>query len=155
MAAVCFEPLSIVAFLVTIGLLGLYLCTSPIKGQCIGTIPSPMATAIPDLTLKDIERLPYPPDVLPGGRDVQTPYGSIRVYEWGPETGERVLLVHGVSLPCISLGDLARELVRRDYRVMLFGTLRESDILMSLKPKTSMPPLPVSYSLHQPANQPC
>ncbi|KAL5333834.1 Alpha/Beta hydrolase protein [Aspergillus crustosus] len=63
---------------------------------------------------------PLPLDVLPGARDVQTPYGSIRVYEWGPETGPKVLLVHGITTPCISLGGLAHALVDRGCRVMLF-----------------------------------
>ncbi|KAL4815876.1 Alpha/Beta hydrolase protein [Aspergillus spinulosporus] len=63
---------------------------------------------------------PLPMDVLPGARDVQTPYGSIRVYEWGPEHGPKVLLVHGITTPCISLGGLAHGLVDRGCRVMLF-----------------------------------
>ncbi|KAI1173625.1 alpha/beta-hydrolase [Nemania sp. FL0916] len=67
-----------------------------------------------------IRGLPYPPDALPGSRDVDTPYGSIRVYEWGPADGERVLFVHGISTPCIALGDLGHELVGRGYRVILF-----------------------------------
>lgn len=64
---------------------------------------------------------PYPPDLFPGGKDVDTVYGAVRVFEWGPEQGEKVLLVHGVGTPCIALGDMAWELVRRGYRVMLFG----------------------------------
>ncbi|RDW69082.1 alpha/beta hydrolase [Aspergillus mulundensis] len=63
---------------------------------------------------------PLPTDVLPGARDVQTPYGSIRVYEWGPENGPKVLLVHGITNPCIALGGLAHGLVDRGCRVMLF-----------------------------------
>ncbi|KAI2615773.1 alpha/beta-hydrolase [Hypomontagnella submonticulosa] len=70
-------------------------------------------------TLTDVD-LPYPLDALPGGRDVATPYGSIRVYEWGPEDGEKVLLVHGISTPAVALGDLGHELVGRGCRVMLF-----------------------------------
>ncbi|KAI1151685.1 alpha/beta-hydrolase [Nemania diffusa] len=66
------------------------------------------------------EDLPYPPDALPGARDVETPYGSIRVYEWGPASGERVLFVHGISTPVVALGDLGHEMVARGYRVMLF-----------------------------------
>ncbi|KAI1274357.1 alpha/beta-hydrolase [Xylaria sp. FL0933] len=68
----------------------------------------------------DIEDLPYPPDTLPGARDVETPYGSIRVYEWGPQDGERVLFVHGISTPVVALGDLGHEMVARGYRVMMF-----------------------------------
>ncbi|KAL4804830.1 Alpha/Beta hydrolase protein [Aspergillus unguis] len=63
---------------------------------------------------------PLPLDVLPGARDVQTPYGSIRVYEWGPEDGPKVLLVHGITTPCVSLGGLAHALVDRGCRVIVF-----------------------------------
>lgn len=65
--------------------------------------------------------VPYPPELFPGGRDVETVYGTIRVFEWGPEEGEKVLLVHGIGTPCIAMGDMAWELVRKGYRVMLFG----------------------------------
>ncbi|PTB41264.1 uncharacterized protein TrAFT101_010117 [Trichoderma asperellum] len=64
--------------------------------------------------------VPYPPELFPGGRDVETVYGTIRVFEWGPEEGEKVLLVHGIGTPCIAMGDMAWELVRKGYRVMLF-----------------------------------
>lgn len=85
--------------------------------------PSPGKTTIPALSKDEIKELPYPLDALPGGRDVETPYGSIRVYEWGPDGGERVLLIHGISTPVVALGDLGHEMVRRGYRVMMFGTL--------------------------------
>ncbi|ROT38772.1 alpha/beta-hydrolase [Sodiomyces alkalinus F11] len=65
-------------------------------------------------------RHPYPLDLLPGGRDVETPYGFLRVYEWGSEDGQKVLLLHGIGTPCPALGEMARELVERGYRVMLF-----------------------------------
>ncbi|KAM7205366.1 alpha/beta-hydrolase [Rhypophila sp. PSN 637] len=58
--------------------------------------------------------------LLPGGRDVETPYGSIRVFEWGPEDGEKVLLMHGISTPCLSLANLGVELASMGYRVMIF-----------------------------------
>lgn len=85
--------------------------------QCIR---SPRKTHLPDLSEDEISALPYPPDVLPGGRDVETPYGCLRVFEWGPEDGEKVLLLHGISTPCLALGSLGEELVSRGYRVMLF-----------------------------------
>ena len=68
----------------------------------------------------EVRKLPYPPDALPGGRDVQTPYGSIHVFEWGPEDGEKVLLIHGIGTPCVAFSNMAEELVRQGYRVMLF-----------------------------------
>lgn len=75
-------------------------------------------------SLKDRKlELPYPPDVFPGARDVETAYGTIKVFEWGPEDGEKVLLLHGIGTPCVALGDMAREFVRKGCRVMLFGEL--------------------------------
>ncbi|PNY23908.1 Uncharacterized protein TCAP_06145 [Tolypocladium capitatum] len=64
--------------------------------------------------------LPYPPDVFPGARDVETEYGTIKVFEWGPEDGEKVLLMHGIGTPCVALGDMAKEFAGRGRRVMLF-----------------------------------
>lgn len=64
---------------------------------------------------------PYRLDEFPGGRQVTSSYGTIQVFEWGPEEGEKVLLLHGIGTPCIALGDMAREFVERGCRVMLFG----------------------------------
>jgi hypothetical protein len=83
--------------------------------------PSPLKTSLPNLTPEEISRLPYPPDYFPGARDVDTPYGSVRVYEFGPESGRKVLFVPGISTPCLSLGGLADSLVAKGCRVMLFG----------------------------------
>ncbi|KFY12111.1 hypothetical protein V492_04089, partial [Pseudogymnoascus sp. VKM F-4246] len=47
-------------------------------------------------------------------------YGSIRVHEWGPEDGKKILLVHGITTPCLALGGIAHGLVAKGYRVMLF-----------------------------------
>lgn len=84
-------------------------------------IDSPLPYIRKNLTKQQQDRLPYAPDALEGARDVATPFGSIRVYEWGPEDGRKVLLVHGISTPCIALVGLAEELVTKGCRVMLFG----------------------------------
>ncbi|KAJ6788993.1 hypothetical protein PWT90_02589 [Aphanocladium album] len=63
---------------------------------------------------------PYRPDEFPGGRQVRTAYGTMQVFEWGPEDGEKVVLLHGIGTPCIALGDMAREFVAKGCRVMLF-----------------------------------
>ncbi|KAF3386622.1 hypothetical protein F1880_000693 [Penicillium rolfsii] len=81
---------------------------------------SPRSTVLPGLSEEEHRKLPLPNDVLPGGRDVASPYGSIRVYEWGREDGPKVLLVHGITTPCIALGGVAHALVDRGCRVMLF-----------------------------------
>ncbi|KAK3938450.1 alpha/beta-hydrolase [Diplogelasinospora grovesii] len=72
------------------------------------------------LSDEEIAALPYPPDMLPGGRQVETPYGTIQAYEWGPESGEKVLLIPGIGTPVLALGELGKELVERGCRVMMF-----------------------------------
>lgn len=66
-------------------------------------IPSPLE-AVSRFSANEVARLPYPPDALPGARDIASPYGTLRVYEWGPKNGRKVLMVHGISTPCIALG---------------------------------------------------
>nr|POE63257.1 serine hydrolase-like protein [Quercus suber] len=84
------------------------------------TIPSPRTTFLPRLSPAQAARLAYPPDVLPGRRDVDTPYGSMRVYEWGPEAGRKVIFVHGDATPCPMFKIIADDLVAKGCRVMMF-----------------------------------
>lgn len=83
-------------------------------------IPSPLKSLLPKLSPQEATSLPYPPDAFPGIRDVASPYGSLRVYEWGPKDGRKVLLVHGISNPCIALGAIAHGLADKGCRVMMF-----------------------------------
>ncbi|UNI14454.1 hypothetical protein JDV02_001083 [Purpureocillium takamizusanense] len=81
---------------------------------------SPLRTVLPRASSEELQGLVYRPDEFPGARDVDTPYGSVRVYEFGPEDGEKVLFVHGISTSCITLARLARALADRGCRVMLY-----------------------------------
>ena len=83
-------------------------------------VPSPRSHLLDSLSQDELSRLPYPLDSLPGARDIQSPAGSIRVYEFGPEAGRKVLLIHGISTPCLALGGVAHGLVEKGCRVMLF-----------------------------------
>ncbi|KAK4202447.1 putative hydrolase [Triangularia verruculosa] len=86
-------------------------------------LPSPLKTVLPKLSKDEIEKLEYKIDTFPGARDVTTPYGSIRVYEFGPVTGSKVLFVHGISTPCTTLTKLALSLANHPShpcRVMIF-----------------------------------
>ncbi|KAI0467780.1 Alpha/Beta hydrolase protein [Xylaria cf. heliscus] len=83
-------------------------------------IPSPRETLIPFIPAHEAANLAYPPNALPGARDVNTPYGTMRVYEWGPASGERVVFVHGDATPCLVFSKIAQALVDAGYRVMLF-----------------------------------
>lgn len=42
------------------------------------------------------------------------------MYEWGPEDGRKVLLVHGITNPSVALGAIAHGLVDKGCRVILF-----------------------------------
>lgn len=44
----------------------------------------------------------------------------MRVYEFGAEDGPKVVLIHGISTACVTLGPIAEGLVERGCRVMLF-----------------------------------
>lgn len=71
---------------------------------------------------KPVGQLAYPPDsLIAGSRDVPSPYGTIRVYEFGPEDAQRkILFLHGISTPCISLVGIAENLAyKKGCRVML------------------------------------
>ena len=85
-------------------------------------IASPRETLLPRLSARQVASLPYPPDLLPGARDVETLYGVMRVYEWGPEDGMKVLMIHGDTTPAPMLGPIAIQLVDKGCRVLLFGT---------------------------------
>lgn len=95
------------------------------------TISSPRDTLLPQISPKQAASLPYPPDLLPGARDVATPYGVMRVYEWGPMNGDKVVLIHGDTTPAPMLGPIARSLVDRGCRVILFGRSTRHDAISS------------------------
>ena len=86
-------------------------------------IPSPRETLLPHLSPEQVAALPYPPHLLPGGRDVNTPYGTMRVYEWGPDNGKKVVLIHGDTTPIPVLGPIADTLAQNRCRVLMFGML--------------------------------
>lgn len=90
------------------------------KSRVSPIIPSPEKTLLPNLSQNEQASLAYHPDSLPGGRWLQTPTGRIRVYEFGPEDGKRVLFVHGISTPSIVARDLLLNLAARGCRVMVF-----------------------------------
>ena len=85
------------------------------------SISSPLVTQLPHLSASQIAALPYPPDFFPGARDVKTSYGSTRVYEWGNEHGQKIMLVHGDATPAPLWKTVAEDLVERGNRVMVIG----------------------------------
>ncbi|KAI1844281.1 hypothetical protein JX266_009572 [Neoarthrinium moseri] len=83
-------------------------------------IAGPLTTTIPKLSREELAQVPYQPDHFPGARDVVTPYGNTRVYEFGPEDGRKVLFLHGISTSCMTLSDIAHGLAAKGCRVMLY-----------------------------------
>lgn len=103
-------------------------------------IPSPRETLIPFLSHAQVANLPYPPNLLPGARDVDTLHGTMRIYEWGPEHGRKVLLLHGDTSPAPVLGLIANALVKKGCRVMVFGmSFRMALILVEAAERMNIP----------------
>lgn len=75
------------------------------------------------LILKGPEKIndsPYPADIFPNGRDLETPYGRIRYYEFGPENGKKLFCVHGISTPSPVWSLVAPKLIEAGYRLLVF-----------------------------------
>ena len=102
--------------------LGYYASSSVPAGQNgRKAIPSPLQTLLPKLSERQIAELPYPPDFFPGARDVDSPYGKLRVYEWGPESGKKIMMVPGDTTPAPIFGVIAKSMVERGFRVLVLG----------------------------------
>lgn len=97
------------------------LATSASHHTMANKAQSPLATLLPFISAEAADTMAYPPDAMPGARDVETSYGSMRVYEWGPADGEKVLFVHGDATPSPVFSKVAQGLVDVGHRVMLFG----------------------------------
>ena len=115
------SPTEIMLHVEALPTLGYTLSPSRARRTQTRSIPSPLVTLLPKLSNDQVARLPYPPDFFPGARDVDTPFGSMRVYELGPETGRKVLMIPGDTTPAPAFGLIAPAMVERGFRVMVFG----------------------------------
>ncbi|KAI0125975.1 putative alpha/beta hydrolase family protein [Xylariales sp. AK1849] len=118
------RPVAVVATTVVTTVALLSLARWSLYPRRTQVIAGPMTTTIPKLSKDELAKAPYQPDHFPGGRDVVTPYGNIHVYEFGPEDGRKVLLLHGISTSCMTLTAIANDLAGKGCRVMcydLFG----------------------------------
>jgi hypothetical protein len=105
---------------------------------------APRRTAA-SLSPEKLERIPYPPNFLPGERDVNSPYGTIRVYEWGPEDGRKVLFIHGLSTPAPALRIVADTLAQRGCRVMVLGRFFSDLLTYHMLPTRFYPNVEIIY----------
>ncbi|KIK96094.1 hypothetical protein PAXRUDRAFT_826326 [Paxillus rubicundulus Ve08.2h10] len=62
----------------------------------------------------------YPEDYYDGGAYVTLPHGRTRYWVIGPENGQKVVLIHGLSIPAIVWKDVAPVLSSHGYRILLY-----------------------------------
>lgn len=86
----------------------------------------------PTISIRDRSRCPaVSANIFPGARDVDTPYGVMRVYEWDSVGGRKVLLVHDETTPGPLLGSRVMIIAQRlqiyahrcAYQLNLLSTL--------------------------------
>lgn len=65
-------------YLAAIASLGTLVLLRSLRHGPVAMIPSPRETVLPHLTPEEAQQLPYPPDPLPGRRDVDSPLGEYR-----------------------------------------------------------------------------
>ncbi|KIO04612.1 hypothetical protein M404DRAFT_544430 [Pisolithus tinctorius Marx 270] len=62
----------------------------------------------------------YSEDFYPGGAYAILPHGKVRHWLMGPEDGNKVVLIHGLSIPAIIWKNVAPVLASLGYRVLLY-----------------------------------
>ncbi|KIY67532.1 alpha/beta-hydrolase [Cylindrobasidium torrendii FP15055 ss-10] len=62
----------------------------------------------------------YPEDFYPGGDYVDFPHGRVRYWTMGPQTGQKIVLIHGLSVPALIWKDIAPTLAARGHHVLLY-----------------------------------
>ncbi|KZT06563.1 alpha/beta-hydrolase [Laetiporus sulphureus 93-53] len=80
------------------------------------TLHPSLASLPPDSSAREI----YPVDYWEGGAYVSLPMGKVRYWLIGPEDGERIVLIHGLSVPAIIWQHVAPQLADAGYRVLLY-----------------------------------
>ncbi|KAK0207112.1 hypothetical protein DFS33DRAFT_1273438 [Desarmillaria ectypa] len=64
----------------------------------------------------------YPESFYTGCYYAELPFDRTRYWLLGPEMGRRLVLIHGLSIPSIVWKDIASQLAKRGYRVLMYGT---------------------------------
>ncbi|PCH40703.1 alpha/beta-hydrolase [Wolfiporia cocos MD-104 SS10] len=85
--------------------------------RCTSTPAQPSLASLPaDSPSWDI----YPEDFYEGGAYARLPQGTVRYWLIGPENGERIVLIHGLSVPAIIWKEIAPQLAQNGFRVLLY-----------------------------------
>ncbi|KAI6042291.1 Alpha/Beta hydrolase protein [Pisolithus marmoratus] len=86
------------------------------------SFPYPPAPSVVHASLSTVPQAwsVYPEDFYPGGAYVSLPHGRVRYWLMGPEYGDKVVLIHGLSIPAIVWKNVAPVLASHGYRVLLY-----------------------------------
>ncbi|TDL30083.1 alpha/beta-hydrolase [Rickenella mellea] len=62
----------------------------------------------------------YPEDFYDGGAYASFPFGKVRYWMIGPPNGQKIVLIHGLSIPALVWKDIAPQLAKNGFRVLLY-----------------------------------
>lgn len=65
-------------------------------------------------------RKAYPVDIYTNGGYFPSPNGRVRYWVVGPQSGDKVALIHGISVPSIAYQKVAQHLVDKGFQVLLY-----------------------------------
>jgi len=82
--------------------------------------PTPTFPSAESLPSDSPLRKVYPDDLYPNGKYYRSPLGRVRYWIVGPSDGPKVSLIHGISTPSIIFANLASELVKAGFQVLLY-----------------------------------
>ncbi|KAK7692379.1 hypothetical protein QCA50_004004 [Cerrena zonata] len=86
------------------------------------------APSFPPSVFHSMEALPsesilrklYPDDVYPNGEYYTSPNGRVRYWLLGPPDGDKVVLIHGISVPALAYKNIGPFLAEKGLRVLLY-----------------------------------
>ncbi|KAI0684735.1 alpha/beta-hydrolase [Cytidiella melzeri] len=82
--------------------------------------PTPVSPSMETLPQTSPLRELYPEDIYPGGGYFPSPFGRTKYWIIGPEGGQKVVLVHGISVPAIIFKQIVKALVDEGLQVLTY-----------------------------------
>ncbi|KAJ6529517.1 Alpha/Beta hydrolase protein [Mycena vulgaris] len=83
-------------------------------------LPLPVFPGLASLPLESRARQIYPEDWAGEGRYAEFPLGRTGYWLAGPESGKKIVLIHGLSVPALVWAPLVPQLVEAGHRVLLY-----------------------------------
>ncbi|KAG0209526.1 hypothetical protein BGX33_005475 [Mortierella sp. NVP41] len=85
---------------------------SAVTAECGLTLPS--------LRAANLLKCAYPEDYYPGGEFANLSFGETHYFVFGPESGKKIVFVHGLSTPASVYSKVARHFADNGCRVLLY-----------------------------------